>query len=70
MQADQLQDRSVTDITGRTVDGGATAIGPHAENILLPEENAVNINSFGTSVEFLDWWDEFWVDGAIPEAVL
>ncbi|KAH8429321.1 uncharacterized protein LDX57_006988 [Aspergillus melleus] len=67
---EQVQHRSGTGGCEGPVNDSITAICPTADHLLLPDDNALNVNSFGTSVEFLDWWDEFWVDGSIPDVVL
>ncbi|PLB51347.1 hypothetical protein P170DRAFT_356191 [Aspergillus steynii IBT 23096] len=66
----QFQHRLGPDTSERPMIDGVTAVASDTGSLVLPDENCANVNTFGTSVEFLDWWDEFWVDGAIPEAVL
>lgn len=68
--ANPIHQRLGTDRSDRLVNDKTTRVGSHLDNLVVPDEVCSNVNTFETSVEFLDWWDEFWVDGAIPEAVL
>ncbi|THC89003.1 hypothetical protein EYZ11_011544 [Aspergillus tanneri] len=68
-QRDALQNGAIARTNVPMVEGPDT-LGSQIEHYQLPGENGPNVNAFGTSVEFLDWWDDFWVDTSIPEALL